>query len=130
MYYSKRSKGSCNLTVYPPQTCYTNNMNIDDFQKHALKSVAITERGPAALAHRTLGLTGEAGILGNQIKKVIRDRDSMANPDDLEVIKRRLGDVMYYTAALADYFNVSLSEIAKANMERSSDFADNHNMKP
>lgn len=104
-------------------------MNIDDFQKHALKSIAITERGPAALAHRTLGLTGEAGILGNQIKKIIRDKDSLADIDDLEVIKRRLGDVLYYSAALADYFDIPLSEIAEANMERSSDFADNHNMK-
>lgn len=104
-------------------------MNIDDFQQHALKSIAITQKGPAALAHRTLGLTGEAGILGNQVKKVIRDKGSLADPDDLEIIKRRLGDVMYYTAALADYFGMSLSEIAKANMERSSDFADNHNIK-
>lgn len=104
-------------------------MNIDDFQKHALKSIAITERGPAALAHRTLGLTGEAGIVGNQIKKIIRDKNSLAEGDDLDEIRRRLGDVLYYTSALADYFGMSLLEIAKANMERSSDFADNHNMK-
>jgi len=101
---------------------------MDDFQKHALKSIAITERGPAALAHRTLGLTGEAGIVGNRIKKIIRDKNSLAGGDDLDEIKRRLGDVLYYTSALADYFGISLSEIAKANMERSSDFADNHNM--
>ena len=102
---------------------------MDDFQKHALKSIAITERGPAALAHRTLGLTGEAGIVGNQIKKIIRDKNSLADGNDLDEIKRRLGDVLYYTSALADYFGISLSEIAKANMERSSDFAENHNMK-
>jgi len=101
---------------------------MDDFQKHALKSIAITERGPAALAHRTLGLTGEAGIVGNRIKKIIRDKNSLAGGDDLDEIKRRLGDVLYYTSALADYFGISLSEIAKANMERSSGFADNHNM--
>jgi len=104
-------------------------MDMDDFQKHALKSIAITERGPAALAHRTLGLTGEAGIVGNQIKKIIRDKNSLADGNDLDEIKRRLGDVLYYTSALADYFGISLSEIAKANMERSSDFAENHNMK-
>ena len=104
-------------------------MNMDDFQKHALRSIAITERGPAALAHRTLGLTGEAGIVGNQIKKIIRDKNSLADGGDLDEIKGRLGDVLYYTSALADYFGISLSEIAKANMERSSDFAENHNMK-
>lgn len=104
-------------------------MNLDDFQQHALKSIAITERGPAALAHRTLGLTGEAGIVANQIKKIIRDKGSIADPEDREEITRRLGDTMYYIAALAEYFDLSLSEIAEANMERSSDFADNHNIR-
>lgn len=103
-------------------------MNLDDFQKHALRSIAITERGPAALAHRTLGLTGEAGIVANQVKKIIRDKGSIADPEDIQELTRRLGDTMYYVAALADYFSLSLSEIAEANMERSSDFADNHNM--
>lgn len=104
-------------------------MNIDDFQQHALKSIAITQKGTAALAHRTLGLTGEAGILANQLKKVVRDKDGQADIKDIEVTKKRLGDVLYYTAALADYFNLSLSEIAEANMQRSSNFADNRDSK-
>lgn len=97
-------------------------MNIDDFQQHALKSIAITERGPAALAHRALGLSGEAGIVSNQIKKIIRDRTSIPNEEDVEVLKKRLGDVFYYTAALADYFGLSLSDIAQQNMDQSTAF--------
>ena len=97
-------------------------MDIDTFQQHALKSVAITDKTVAALAHRTLGLTGEAGILANQLKKVIRDKNGQPDATDTEEAKKRLGDVLYYAAVLADYFDLSLSEVAKQNMERSTSF--------
>ncbi len=99
-------------------------MDINDFQKHALKSVAITQKGVPALAHRTLGLTGEAGILANQLKKVIRDKDGLPDAADTEALRRRLGDVLYYAATLADYFDLTLAEIAQDNMERSTTFKD------
>lgn len=97
-------------------------MDINDFQTHALKSVAITQKGVSALAHRTLGLTGEAGILANQLKKVIRDKDGQADANDIAEVKKRLGDVLYYTATLAAYFDLQLSDIAEDNMKRSTAF--------
>lgn len=99
-------------------------MNIDDFQKHALTSVAITDKGIPALAHRALGLTGEAGILANQLKKVIRDKNGQPDEADTAEAVKRLGDVLYYTAVLADYFGLSLSEVAQQNMDRSTAFKD------
>jgi NTP pyrophosphatase (non-canonical NTP hydrolase) len=99
-------------------------MDINDFQKHALKSVAITEKGVPALAHRTLGLTGEAGILANQLKKVIRDKQGVPDSNDIEEAKKRLGDVLYYTAVLADYFDLTLAEVAEQNMQQSTTFKD------
>lgn len=97
-------------------------MNIDEYQKHALKSVAITGKDITALAHRTLGLNGEAGILSNQIKKIIRDKGGKADEQDLEVVRKRLGDVLYYTAVLAEYFELSLSDVAENNMKQSTKF--------
>lgn len=97
-------------------------MNIDDFQTHALDSIAIKDKDIAALAHRTLGITGEAGILANNIKRVIRDKNGQANEEDLEVIKERLGDVLYYVATLADYYDLKLSDVAKQSMEQSAAF--------
>jgi NTP pyrophosphatase (non-canonical NTP hydrolase) len=97
-------------------------MNMDDFQEHALKSVVITQKGIAALSHRTLGLTGEAGILANQVKKIIRDKDGHFDAADIEEAKKRLGDVLYYTAVLAEYFGLSMSQVAKQNMYESTAF--------
>ncbi len=97
-------------------------MDIDDFQTHALRSVAITEKGVPALAHRTLGLTGEAGILANQLKKVIRDKNGQPDNQDMAEAEKRLGDTLYYVAVLADYFDLKLSDVATKNMQRSTDF--------
>lgn len=97
-------------------------MNIDDFQTHAIDSIVIKDRSVAALAHRTLGITGEAGILANTIKRVIRDKNGQADEEDLEVIKERLGDVIYYVAVLADFYDLKLSDIAARNMEQSTAF--------
>jgi len=103
--------------------------SFDEFQKHALKSVAITDKGVPALAHRTLGLSGEAGILANQLKKVIRDKDGIPDSEDIAVARKRLGDVLYYTAVLADYFDLDLSEVAESNMSQSSYFKKKRNQK-
>lgn len=97
-------------------------MNIDDFQEQALKSIAISQKGPIALSHRTLGLNGAAGILSNELKKVIRDKAGVVDEEDIEVVKKRLGDVLYYAAALAEYFDLSLSDIAKQNINQSAEF--------
>lgn len=97
-------------------------MDLNSYQQQALQSVAITDKTVAALAHRTLGLTGEAGILANQLKKVIRDKDGQADEADIVEAKKRLGDVLYYAAVLADYFDLSLEDIAKQNLEQSTKF--------
>ena len=98
-------------------------MNSDEFQKNSLKSVALSSDDPHALAHRALGITGEAGILANRIKKIIRDKNGTADKEDLQAIERLLGDVLYYSAVLADYFGMSLSEVMQNNINRSSQFA-------
>jgi NTP pyrophosphatase (non-canonical NTP hydrolase) len=101
------------------------DMDINEFQNHALESVAITQKGVPALAHRMLGLTGEAGILANQIKKVIRDKNGQPDAADAEEAKKRLGDVLYYTAVLAEYFGLTMAEVAAQNMQQSTVFKNN-----
>lgn len=100
---------------------------MDDFQKQALQSVAITDKTVVALAHRTLGLSGEAGIISNAMKKVIRDRNGQLTDDDKVLLKEKLGDVMYYTAVLAEYADLSLDEIATEQLEKSAAFKASRN---
>ena len=92
---------------------------MDEYQLKALESVAITEKDLAALAHRSLGLTGEAGELANILKKIVRDKNGQADEVDLAKIKEKLGDTLYYVAVLAEYFDLKLSDVVEGNLEKS-----------
>lgn len=102
-------------------------MDIDDFQLYALKSVAHQKGSIKALSHRSLGLTGEAGIIANQVKRVIRDKDGVADEEDIAYLKERLGDTMYYVAVLAEYFDLKLSDVLKSNQQKSDAFREARN---
>lgn len=97
-------------------------MKLNDYQLQAMQSLAITERSVAALAHRTLGLAGEAGIVSNAMKKVIRDKQGTLGADDVAILKEKLGDVLYYVAVLAEFADLKLDDVAEANLNKSTAF--------
>ena len=59
-----------------------------------------------ALEYLSLGLAGEAGEVANKVKKIIRDKK--LNVD----VGGEIGDVLWYCAMLADYFDINLGKIA------------------
>ena len=97
-------------------------MNLDDYQKQSIQTIAIQGISVAALAHRTLGLSGEAGVLANRTKKIIRDSEGSFSEEDRQFAKEKLGDVLYYLSALAEYYGLSLSEVAEGNLVKSTKF--------
>lgn len=102
-------------------------MDITDYQKHAVSTLAIKQKDISALSHRGFGLLGEAGHVVHIIKKTIRDQEGAAKAQDVAEMKKRLGDVLYYTAALADYYDLDLGDIAKQNMAQSTAFKQKQN---
>lgn len=96
-------------------------MEFDEYQKKAakydlfdkansLKEVAFTEK--------VLGLTGEAGKTADKIKKILRDKDGAASPEDKDSIAKELGDTLWYIAAISRYLDIPLSEVAKGNISK------------
>lgn len=69
------------------------------------------------LAYSGLGLAGEAGEVADQIKKLIRD-DGGISPERMRKIKLELGDVLWYTAAVARELGFTLNEIAEENLKK------------
>lgn len=73
----------------------------------------ILTHGQDRLMENTLGLVGEAGEVAEKVKKNVRD--GFIDVDDL---MKELGDVLFYIAALADFFDRDLGPIANDNLDK------------
>lgn len=95
-------------------------MDFNDYQKEALR----TDRVPsdddtddsAALIVPMLGLAGETGQLLSEYKKHLRDGE--AHRLFKERVSEELGDLLWYVANVASKFDLSLSDIAAANLTK------------
>jgi len=92
-------------------------MNLNDYQQAALRTAAPRDKKNEFL-HLVLGLVGESGEIAEKIKKIIRDHDSDLSKVDVEDLKKELGDVMWYVAVLADYFDIPLDEVGETNIAK------------
>lgn len=61
-----------------------------------------------------IGLAGEAGEVADLVKKGIFHQHGL----DREKVKKELGDVLWYVAALCSKLDLSLSEVMEANVEK------------
>lgn len=62
------------------------------------------------------GLTGEAGESVDALKKLIFHFHAVEEVK--QKVKIELGDLLWYIAALADTFDLSIEEIAQANVDK------------
>ena len=73
--------------------------------------------GHDRLVENTLGLVGEAGEVAEKIKKKIRDGDKVTSDE----IVKELGDVLFYTTALANYFLSDIGVVMEMNITKLDD---------
>jgi len=92
-------------------------MDFIEYQNKA-KSTAIYPL-EYVIIYPTLGLCGESGEVAEKIKKWLRDGGGSVLPEEkLELLKKELGDVLWYLANLADDLGLSLQEIAELNIAK------------
>ena len=77
----------------------------------------ILTSGQDRLVENTLGLVGEAGEVAEKIKKKIRDDTKIASDE----IVKELGDVLFYTTALANYFLSDIGVVMEMNISKLDD---------
>jgi NTP pyrophosphatase (non-canonical NTP hydrolase) len=66
-----------------------------------------------------LGIAGETGTLLAEFKKKIRDRESYEG--FTEKAEEELGDILWYLSNIATRLNLSLSEIASKNLQKTNE---------
>lgn len=93
-------------------------MKLDEYQQTAL-STAICPHD-RDIPYLALALCGEAGELANKVKKVIRDQGGAFYSPAIRELGMELGDILWYTAVLADKLDYKLSEIARNNNKKIS----------
>ena len=70
------------------------------------------------IVYPTLGLANEAGEVAGKIKKIFRDKGGVISEDDREALKYELGDVLWYLTQICNELNLSLEEVAAANIAK------------
>ena len=96
-------------------------MGFNEYQVAAAKydlSDKTNDLRATGFIEKVLGLTGEAGETADKIKKILRDKDGAASDEDREAIVKELGDTLWYIASIARYMDISLSEVARINLDK------------
>jgi len=92
-------------------------MDFKEYQEKSKKTAKYPDIGNNFI-YPTLGLSGEAGEVAEKIKKVIRDKGGKIDDETREMIKKELGDVLWYVSQLATELCLSLDDIANHNIEK------------
>lgn len=95
------------------------DMRMNLYQRSLGKFISYpTDTAEAAINYCVLGLTGEAGEVAEKWKKVIRDNNGELSQEVRELMILELGDVLWYVARAADHLGVTLSTVAKLNLDK------------
>lgn len=92
-------------------------MNFNDYQTKSRATAKYPVIGHGVI-YPTLGLVNEAGEVAGKIKKVFRDKDGEFSAETREALKAELGDVLWYVSQVATELDLSLDEIADANIAK------------
>jgi len=96
-------------------------MGVNEYQRLAEVTVVYPNR--LKVIYPTIGLCGETGEVAEKVKKWLRDDGGVSemSAERKELLKKELGDVMWYLAVLAKDLGLSLDEIARHNIEKLND---------
>ncbi|MDP1547759.1 MAG: nucleoside triphosphate pyrophosphohydrolase family protein, partial [Anaerolineales bacterium] len=92
-------------------------MNFTDYQTKSRATAKYPAIGHAVI-YPTLGLVNEAGEVAGTIKKIFRDKSGVIGAAEREALKAELGDVLWYLAQTCTELEISLDEVAEANLTK------------
>lgn len=91
-------------------------MNFDEYQKLAETTAGGFEEKDRMkwTLVSALGLCGEAGEVGDYLKKVYGHGHQLS----LDVLEKELGDCLWYLSDLCTKFDLKLSDVAETNVKK------------
>ncbi len=108
------------VTMHPGRIQnYKRNMDFDTYQKFAKKTAVYPKIGKN-FVYPALGLAGETGEVLEKIKKIFRDNNGKINKVNKEELSKELGDILWYISQLSTELGLTLSDVAKGNIDKLS----------
>ncbi len=92
-------------------------MDFSTYQTKSRKTALYPAIGHPVI-YPTLGLTNEAGEVAGKIKKIFRDKNGVIGEAERAALKGELGDVLWYLSQVCTELDLSLDEVAEANIEK------------
>ncbi|QQS60576.1 nucleoside triphosphate pyrophosphohydrolase family protein [Candidatus Falkowbacteria bacterium] len=92
-------------------------MELNEYQAKAFATANYPSIG-ASYVYPALGLAGEAGEVVEKVKKIFRNHNGVVTDEYRDLIKKELGDVLWYMAVLSQEFDFKLEDVAKLNIEK------------
>lgn len=92
-------------------------MDFKEYQTKSRETAMYPDLGKN-FVYPTLGLSGEAGEIAEKVKKVLRDSNGVVSDEIRELIKKELGDVLWYVSQLSSEFGFELNDVAELNIQK------------
>ena len=99
-------------------------MTFDEYQKQAITTAHVDPQYADTPMENTIwamGIAGEAGEVLEKWKKIVAYKEGKISDEDLQELKKELGDVIWYIALLAQGLGLSFEEIAQLNLKKLQD---------
>lgn len=91
-------------------------LTLNDYQDGAISTAIYKDE--YKVIYPALKLAGEAGEVAEKVGKNLRDGDGTYTPEFKKELRKELGDVLWYIAALARDIDSSLEELAQENLDK------------
>jgi len=89
-------------------------MDLREYQELCKTTAKVYERKQDEITNWGLGIAGEAGDVASCIKKLVFHKNEAIK----DGIKENIGDMMWYTAMICNYFGWNFQEILNENLEK------------
>lgn len=93
-------------------------ITFEDYQRGARTTAIYPGKGEGNWIYPALGLAGETGEICEKIKKCIRDDGGRMTDERRDLLRKELGDVLWYLATLATELGLDLQDVAEANLAK------------
>lgn len=97
------------------------NFTFQEYSDNAWQTAVYPNRGDrvfTGIAYCVLGLSGETGEISEKIKKVYRDKQGHFDSEAIDLLKKEVGDVLWYLNALSRELGFSLADVARQNNQK------------